>query len=220
MARMARIAVRSGSFRRSVAGRIRLNHAVWANASELTRTAAPNRQAGGHWFEPSTAHSREQARPSRLAGSNRDRTARRPPGFARRQVREARRCWREPSRHREHSRKQRRSLMLSRQCHDPELATCSCEIFQRRRLRIASRRARSVEGAVSVGDDVPEHAAHVRPVDVGRGSSSRSRCRPMCGCSGSRRRRSRSVIGGCAGSRVSSSRAGCRTSASSARTVG
>jgi hypothetical protein len=28
----------------------------WANTSELTRTAAPNRQAGGHWFEPSTAH--------------------------------------------------------------------------------------------------------------------------------------------------------------------
>jgi hypothetical protein len=24
--------------------------------SELTRTAAPARQAGGHWFEPSTAH--------------------------------------------------------------------------------------------------------------------------------------------------------------------
>ena len=41
---------------RSVAERIPLNHAAWAHASEPARTAAPNRQAGGHWFEPSTAH--------------------------------------------------------------------------------------------------------------------------------------------------------------------
>ena len=56
LARMARIGVRSRSLKRSVAEWIPLNHAPWANASELTRTAAPNRQAGGHWFEPSTAH--------------------------------------------------------------------------------------------------------------------------------------------------------------------
>src|SRR5438105_946109 len=53
---MATLGVRSGSLSRSVAGAIPLNHAPWANASELTRTSAPNRQAGGHWFEPSTAH--------------------------------------------------------------------------------------------------------------------------------------------------------------------
>jgi hypothetical protein len=29
-----------------------------ANLSERARTAAPSRQAGGHWFEPSTAHHR------------------------------------------------------------------------------------------------------------------------------------------------------------------
>jgi hypothetical protein len=39
-------------------GWIPLNHAASANTSELTRTAAPDRQAGGHWFEPSTAHLR------------------------------------------------------------------------------------------------------------------------------------------------------------------
>src|SRR5438034_2508959 len=35
--------------------RIPLNHAPWTNSSELARTAAPARQAGGHWFEPSAA---------------------------------------------------------------------------------------------------------------------------------------------------------------------
>jgi hypothetical protein len=40
----------------SLARRIPLNDAAWANLSELARTAAPIRQAGGHWFEPSTAH--------------------------------------------------------------------------------------------------------------------------------------------------------------------
>jgi hypothetical protein len=34
---------------------ISLNHAIHANPSERTRTL-PSRQAGGHWFEPSTAH--------------------------------------------------------------------------------------------------------------------------------------------------------------------
>ena len=56
MARMARIGVRSSSLKRSVGSRISLNQAPWANARELARTVAPNRQAGGHWFEPSTAH--------------------------------------------------------------------------------------------------------------------------------------------------------------------
>src|SRR6266540_6932830 len=55
VARMARIGVRSRSLKLSVATRILLNHAASAHPSELTRTPAP-RQAGGHWFEPSTAH--------------------------------------------------------------------------------------------------------------------------------------------------------------------
>src|SRR5213596_738200 len=32
------------------------NHEHQAHLSERARTVAPNRQAGGHWFEPSTAH--------------------------------------------------------------------------------------------------------------------------------------------------------------------
>src|SRR5919106_895177 len=40
----------------SLARRIPLNDAAWTNLSELGRTAAPTRQAGGHWFESSTAH--------------------------------------------------------------------------------------------------------------------------------------------------------------------
>jgi hypothetical protein len=32
------------------------NHAVLPNGRERPRTSAANRQAGGHWFEPSTAH--------------------------------------------------------------------------------------------------------------------------------------------------------------------
>jgi hypothetical protein len=53
---MATLGVRSRSIGCSVASLIPLNHAAWANLSELARTAAPIRQAGGHWFEPSTAH--------------------------------------------------------------------------------------------------------------------------------------------------------------------
>jgi hypothetical protein len=54
---MATFGVRSGSLDRFAAGRVPLNHAAWANQSEQARTVAPTRQAGGHWFEPSTAHS-------------------------------------------------------------------------------------------------------------------------------------------------------------------
>jgi hypothetical protein len=62
VARMARIGVRSRSLKRSVAGWIPLNHADLAHPSELARTAAPNRQAGGHWFEPSAAHRKSPAK--------------------------------------------------------------------------------------------------------------------------------------------------------------
>jgi hypothetical protein len=33
-----------------------LNHALWANTNELTRTRLRVDKVGGHWFEPSTAH--------------------------------------------------------------------------------------------------------------------------------------------------------------------
>jgi hypothetical protein len=56
VATMATFGVRSRSLKRSLAPVIPLNHALSANHSEPTRTAAPSRQAGGHWFEPSTAH--------------------------------------------------------------------------------------------------------------------------------------------------------------------
>jgi hypothetical protein len=36
--------------------RFSLNHPCLRTSSEGARTAAHNRQAGGHWFEPSTAH--------------------------------------------------------------------------------------------------------------------------------------------------------------------
>jgi hypothetical protein len=57
VARMSRFGVRSGSVGRSLEGVIRHNQAVEANGRERVRTPAPSRQAGGHWFEPSTAHS-------------------------------------------------------------------------------------------------------------------------------------------------------------------
>jgi hypothetical protein len=56
MATMATLSVRSGARRPFDARRIPRNRAVRANLSEQARTAAPDRQAGGHWFEPSTAH--------------------------------------------------------------------------------------------------------------------------------------------------------------------
>jgi hypothetical protein len=57
---MARFGVRSGSLNRSLETVIALNGAVSANQRELTRTVAASRQAGGHWFEPSTAHKRKR----------------------------------------------------------------------------------------------------------------------------------------------------------------
>jgi hypothetical protein len=56
VATMATLGVRSRSLERSLALEIPLNHAPSANRSEQPRTTAQNRQAGGHWFEPSTAH--------------------------------------------------------------------------------------------------------------------------------------------------------------------
>src|SRR5437870_7377777 len=53
---MARIGVRSRSLGRSLVRKIPFDHAVLASRSERVRTPGPNRQAGGHWFEPSTAH--------------------------------------------------------------------------------------------------------------------------------------------------------------------
>jgi hypothetical protein len=59
VATMATLSVRSGSLRPFNAEWFPLNDAAWANLSEQARTAAPSRQAGGHWFEPSTAHLRK-----------------------------------------------------------------------------------------------------------------------------------------------------------------
>ena len=59
VARMARLGVRLRARRRSLAARNRRVYAGLPNVGELARTVAPTRQAGGHWFEPSTAHHRK-----------------------------------------------------------------------------------------------------------------------------------------------------------------
>jgi hypothetical protein len=56
VARMARIIVRSGSEAFGAVPRSACKTAVSANGRERARTLAPIRQAGGHWFKPSTAH--------------------------------------------------------------------------------------------------------------------------------------------------------------------
>jgi hypothetical protein len=53
---MATLSVRWGSLGRSVDHHIWLNAATFPNRCERARTPAQIRQAGGHWFEPSTAH--------------------------------------------------------------------------------------------------------------------------------------------------------------------
>jgi hypothetical protein len=72
VATMATLDVRSGlePFRGS--SELPCKSAVSANRAERARMAASIRQAGGHWFEPSTAHltPRSQAEMAWLRGSN------------------------------------------------------------------------------------------------------------------------------------------------------
>jgi hypothetical protein len=53
---MATLSVRCRSPDRSLRRPKPRSRAVSAHPGEQARTVAPSRQAGGHWFEPSTAH--------------------------------------------------------------------------------------------------------------------------------------------------------------------
>jgi hypothetical protein len=64
----ATFSVRSGSLGRSGAWRTWLNQAFLPNSGEPARTVAPTRQAGGHWFDPRTAHSPFQLNHADLRG--------------------------------------------------------------------------------------------------------------------------------------------------------